>query len=366
MADPKDMSFLMKKSPPDERDWIYDEKHNLPHSDKLIGAPTASPLPEVLDYRPDLLPPRNQGNESSCFAFSVSCVKEWQEKKNVNFNGYFSPQFFYNNRSDTSEDGGMYSRDVMKILKEIGICSESDYPYSGNGIENKYQIPQKCFENARNFRILNFASVKSIDGLKRALYDNGPCLIAFPIFNFGKYPWIKGPDDDELGGHAVVVVAYNKEGFVIRNSWGADWGLSWNGNGYTTYPYSHWGKHWEIYTVIDDPNSVNVYNPVQPVNPVPVSDTNIVLTSAIVGQYWVGNLPGFQMDINIKNNGNNPATGLKFKIDCDKIAMTRNIAATDDPKVFTLPDTYRNGIPPGGNLRWGFFATGKKPIVSIA
>ena len=45
-----------------------------------------------------------------------------------------SPQFFYDNRSNLYDenpdnDYGMFGRDIMKLLKNIGICKEEDYVY---------------------------------------------------------------------------------------------------------------------------------------------------------------------------------------------------------------------------------------------
>ena len=39
---------------------------------------------------------------------------------------------------DKNNDEGMFGRDVMKMLKEIGVCEEKDYPYGK--IENKDNI----------------------------------------------------------------------------------------------------------------------------------------------------------------------------------------------------------------------------------
>jgi C1A family cysteine protease len=43
------------------------------------------------------------------------------------------------------------------------------------------------------------------------------------------------PEEKSVGGHAVMAVGYDDstERFLIRNSWGADWGLQ----GYFTMPY---------------------------------------------------------------------------------------------------------------------------------
>lgn len=360
--DLKNTVFNMIQSPSDSRDWIYDEIYNLPNKEHLSGSPTPSGLPSVLDYRGDLLPPRAQGKENSCFAFASCACKEWQEKKNCCFNGYFSPQFIYLNRPNNTTDSGMYARDVMAILQNFGVCSEIDFPYSGNGLESKTNISQKCYTNATNFKIKNYAAIQSIDGLKRALFDNGPCIIAFPIFNYGQYPWNQGPNDKPLGGHCVGIVGYDNYGFIIRNSWG-----NWNNGGYTTYLYSDWGKHWEAYTMIDDPSSVNVYNPSNPTNNVPIPNMNssIVLNTAITNQYPMNNQTAYQIDVEVRNNSTSPVSNIKFKIDCDQLQQSWSVVSTNDPKIFTLPSWMNNSVPPGQSLKWGFIVIGKKPIVTI-
>lgn len=46
-----------------------------------------------------------------------------------------------------------------------------------------------------------------------------------------------GPKEKFEGGHAVMAVGYDDETerFIVRNSWGADWGQ----NGYFTMPYEY-------------------------------------------------------------------------------------------------------------------------------
>ena len=106
------------RSPDDSRDWtaesIYDSRVSLP---------------KYVDHRFKLQPIRNQGNQGSCAAQTASCMKEWQENKDIGFKNYMSPQYIYNNRSNQNSEG-MFGRDVMKILSKKGCCFEKTYPYN--------------------------------------------------------------------------------------------------------------------------------------------------------------------------------------------------------------------------------------------
>jgi len=226
-----------KRSINDDRDYVFS-------NDDIIN------LPNILDYRNKLMPIRDQGSQGTCYAQSASCMKEWQENKDYNFNEYFSPQFFYNNRSnkydtDISNDDGMYGRDVMKLLQNIGICKEKDYPYGK--IEHRSKISNELYSKAKNHIIKSYGQIYTLDNLKKSLYLNGPCLIGVPVYNYGDSIWIQNQGDEFLGGHAMTIVGYNTEGFIIRNSWSENWG----DNGYAIYKYEDWGAHWEIWTTID-------------------------------------------------------------------------------------------------------------------
>ena len=235
----------IKKSPIDHRDYIFIGNNN-----------NKEKLPEELDYTSDLQPIRNQGKQGSCYAQCVACVKEWQENRDYGFNEYFSPQFFYNCRpnlydKNTKNDEGMYSRDVMKLMKEIGICYEKYYAYGR--IEHKSKIPEKIVNQARQHLISGYAKVNTMLDLKRNLIENGPCMITFPVYNYSSEFWKKKNWKKIIGGHAVVVVGYNNIGFKIRNSWGKNWG----DKGYSIYKYLDWGSHWEIWTTIDEKTNVD-------------------------------------------------------------------------------------------------------------
>ena len=245
-----DVKLNVKKSPRDRRDYVYKGSYGN----------MSSTIPTVLDLRSDLQPIRNQGNQGTCYAQTVACVKEWQEKKDSGFDEYMSPQFFYNNRTNNhddnpSNDDGMFGRDVMELMRQVGICRETNYPYGV--IQKRYDIPQSCFEEAKKYRIKNYARIEDMGSLKESLVKNGPALIAFPTYNLGPYFW-RNIGEPRRGGHAVTVVGYNQFGFILRNSWGTDWG----DRGYTIYPYHEWGAHWECWTTVDiDGDDVYIPSP---------------------------------------------------------------------------------------------------------
>lgn len=224
-----------QKSPDDFRDWIAETIY--PDVD----------LPKELDLRGDLQPIRNQGRQGSCVAQAGCVMKEWQEKKDVKLNEYFSPQYIYNNR-ENYPNSGMYGRDLMRILTKLGCCREVIFPYGTNKDTNI--TSDEAIEDAKNYKIKSYALVSTIDGLKKALYKNGPCIILLPTYeDAGNTFWKpKNPTDVRKGGHAVAIVGYNKEGFILRNSWGRKWG----DNGYVIYPYGDFGIQWEIWTTIDE------------------------------------------------------------------------------------------------------------------
>lgn len=231
-----EFKFNLVRSPVDKRDWDY-KKHIV----------SAIDIPESLDLRDKLPKVRNQGVEGACAAFACATMKEYQERKDVNFLGHFSTRFVYLLRENPSEEG-MYLRDVMRILKNYGICPESKLPY--DTIVDKTAITKDIYYSALMYNIAGYAQIYSINDLKIALNKNGPCIVALPVYNTDIQFWKKNNENDEIiGGHAVCFCGYDKDkGFLLRNSWGNHYG----DNGYTWYPYDDWKHIWEVWSSVDN------------------------------------------------------------------------------------------------------------------
>ena len=181
-------------------------------------------LPKSYSYRRFLPGVLNQGQESICVPCSVSAYLNWRENlstgsKKDNKINYHE---IYNIRSNAGE--GMTFKEAFHYLRHHGVSSK-----------------------AGNLQIKEYALIRNVDALKAALIMNGPCVGALPVYSDRPEFWNKMPGDGLYGYHAISLVGYNNDGFIIRNSWGTGFGNS----GYTTIMFEDFGKLLEVWTIID-------------------------------------------------------------------------------------------------------------------
>lgn len=244
------------RSPPDVRDFQYAQRSARA---EIRSTDNKVKLPSTLDLRKKLPPIINQGMKGTCVACVGACIKEYQERMDCGYDGYFSPDYIYYYR-ENKPVYGMWPRDMMKILQKRGCCSNYKLPYDEK--KEPSVVSNSCDREAANYKIGAYYQIKTVDELKEALYKNGPCYIAFDVYNDGNEMWKKKKSTEVVqGSHAMTVVGYKKDRFIIRNSWGKNWGS----NGYTYYKFKDFGAHIEIWTCVDERGSKKVeYNTQKP------------------------------------------------------------------------------------------------------
>jgi C1A family cysteine protease len=231
-------------SPPDYRDYKYNQL--VP---QLIGAQ----IPGEVDYRPNLPPVWNQGQFGTCVA-AASCwsLKAYHEMVQGDFpGGGLSVAYLYamcKQYDGIQDQPGTYPRVALKIMREYGVCTEQELPYSWlTSDRNVPAPPASLVPSADKYKIKTYAQVcglgdKTRDGavyaLKRAIFSEGVVLAALLVcsnFLNPKDGMIPLPGGRVLGGHAVALVGYSEErqAFLLRNSWGEKWG----DGGYAWLPY---------------------------------------------------------------------------------------------------------------------------------
>lgn len=255
------------KSPPDNDDLIFE---HIAYSPLYMDGIS---LPKKFDWLNYILDPRDQGNRACCAAFAAASVSEVINNQKQSFENiiceagkkkhkssndikfiktkykYLSPEFIYYHRKNKPTNG-MCGRDAFQILKRIGSVPEYMYPYHINDeFKEKLNKPNSLlYKIAKSYRIHAFAKIDSMEGLRRAVYQHGPCYILLPMFNYSKKFWKNKSRLKMIGHHALTVFGYDEDGFILRNSWDK----TWNKNGYTLLPYDEWNYVIECWTALDN------------------------------------------------------------------------------------------------------------------
>ncbi|XP_031425837.1 cathepsin K-like [Clupea harengus] len=188
--------------------------------------PDSKAAPSSIDYRAKgyVTPVKNQGSCGSCWAFSAVGALEGQLRKKGKKLVDLSPQNLVDCvGQDTGCNGGWMTY-AFDYVRRKGIATEKVYPYTGRN------------ERCRHDSSMNGASCRRYRNIKKedekmlelALSQIGPISVAINIqssFHFYK----KGIYNDRRCNpkrltHAVVAVGYTPGYWIVKNSWGTDWG----------------------------------------------------------------------------------------------------------------------------------------------
>jgi C1A family cysteine protease len=231
--------------------WVPD----LPdHRDLTYAAPRAAlkALPKKVDLTAKCPKVYDQGQLGSCTANAIGGAIEFEQKK-VKAKKVFTPSrlfIYYNERvmeGSVKEDAGAQIRDGMKCVNKLGAPPEELWKYSDkNPGPFQKKPPASVSKEAMRYQVISYQRVPRVLGqFKGCLASGYPFVFGFTVYTAfedeavaktGKLH-MPAPDEEMLGGHAVLAVGYDdaSERFIIRNSWGTGWGKK----GYFTMPYSY-------------------------------------------------------------------------------------------------------------------------------
>lgn len=223
---------------PDQRDLSY-------------AAPRAilRKLPTKVDLTKKCPPVYDQGQLGSCTANAIGAAVEFELLKTNRANDFMPSRLFiyYNERvieHTVNSDAGAQIRDGIKTVNKQGVCSEDIWSY----------IPAKfatrplaaCYKSALDHQVLSYHRItRTLGQMKSCLADGYPFVFGFTVYEsfesdtVAKTGKLNMPakHEKQVGGHAILAVGYDdaSKRFIIRNSWGKNWGKS----GYFTMPYDY-------------------------------------------------------------------------------------------------------------------------------
>ena len=239
----------------DVRDWFYQ--------------PALNPLPSQLincDNVPAIL---NQGSQGACTGFALAANINYHLAVNGRCNISditkmgASPRMLYEMARRFDEwpgenYEGSSARGTMKGWTAHGVVTRNTWNDNLFGVKyfdepkakEALNIPAGAYYRVmhRNVRdmhsALNEAGILFTTLMVHDGWDNPKEFSKVYEYTFnGENKRIKLPIIQRKGraadGHAVAIVGYTKEGFIIQNSWGTSWGYK----GFAVLPYEDWMLH---------------------------------------------------------------------------------------------------------------------------
>jgi C1A family cysteine protease len=204
-------------------------------------------ISEGIDLRHLLPKIQDQGDRGTCVAFAVTSAHERKRHQLSNALEKLSEEFLYwecKQIDGDLEEGTTFTSAAEALLK-WGQPKDEIWPYTpvSSELPDRYVPPKNLgntpFYNATLVPVhLSKSQVKAILLLRHVIVVG---LILYDTFMAGTETIAMPSENSQaLGTHAVTIVGYvevtNTQGyFIIRNSWGEDWGVK----GYAYLPYEY-------------------------------------------------------------------------------------------------------------------------------
>jgi len=242
-----DLIGLQERLGDDEREEFEFPEAEKAGSSRSVKSSDATDLPAYFDWRDKdgedwMTSVKSQGTScNSCIVFSSTGVVEAQvniDSNNPNKDLDLSEQQPICRDVISCEDGGWISA-VLNFIRDFGITSEDDLPYTGDYTPCNLTTSSEGLTFIEEWDIIEDSPWLSYNHeeqeaiVKQALIKKGP--LATKIYMSGEF------DDDQIyrcdslsKKHAGIIVGYSDTGDVHTSYWIVknSWGNTWNADGY--------------------------------------------------------------------------------------------------------------------------------------
>lgn len=217
-----------------ENDWPVTAAF---HADIL----RSSPIPEAHDLRRDWWRIGNQFQTGSCVGWAAAdSVLRWHFVKTGRLlpNMPLSVRFLWVAAKETDvfnsfpttflESAGTSLKAALDIARKLGNVTSDVLPFDQDPVFSGDEIA--FYARAAQLKIRSYHNLgRNLDDWRRWIYQSGPILTRLEVdaafmvakrdtSHLSTYTAASG-----YGGHAVALVGYTRDGFIVRNSWGETW-----------------------------------------------------------------------------------------------------------------------------------------------
>ncbi|VDM66432.1 unnamed protein product [Strongylus vulgaris] len=193
---------------------------------------------DIVDFRPYMQPVANQMHCGGCWAFAMTAVLEgFFTINNHDIPALSVQQLLDCDRTMSSEFGlsnlgcgGGYFQVAIEYLKKKGLTSNEAYPFNGESSSSCQLLTPPEIPRMKSYDAgYVFANNETFDALDAAMEERvrrGPVAVGIAV-NSNIYSYSEGVFDGTCGAtinHAVVIVGFTSQYWIVRNSWGPSWG----------------------------------------------------------------------------------------------------------------------------------------------
>jgi C1A family cysteine protease len=205
-------------------------------------------IPDILDMAPQCSPMEDQETLGACTGNAIAGLMEYLENIEGQEPVRLSRLYVYFNErmqeGTINSDAGADIHDGIYAIATWGMCDERIWPYD----ITKFRIEPSAdaYIDGATRRAIDYHMVEQTeDALLHCLASKRPVVFGIVVYESfesdevaktGIVP-MPAPHEKSLGGHAVLIVGYNRTTrmFKVRNSWGSSWGQQ----GYFELPFDY-------------------------------------------------------------------------------------------------------------------------------
>ncbi|MBS4097656.1 MAG: peptidoglycan-binding protein [Sulfuricella sp.] len=201
----------------------------------------------------------NQGQEGACTGFGLACVVNylrWRVNGMPKQLESASPRMLYHfaklyDEFEGEDYEGSSCRGALKGWFHNGVCLESQWPYAP-GRDTRPLTGWDSEAAERTLGVYCRIDTRSITDLQAAIQEVGAIYVSAYTHEGWRLQESEAPAahldlpridwnglPSRTGGHAFALVGFNRDGFVIQNSWGKEWGAG----GFAVIGYADWLAH---------------------------------------------------------------------------------------------------------------------------